>query len=105
MRRDLESRRIGRVIVDAGLQPQTRGRQRQHAPQLAAANNADGATRRNRLVVCFHFGLLATDRVCFARQAFSRFFTPASMRPRMAAACSAAFLAPASPMAKVATGT
>ena len=38
------------VIIDRGLQPQPRRRQRQHAAQLAAADNADDAARRDGLV-------------------------------------------------------
>src|SRR6185503_500006 len=105
MRRHLESGRIGRVVVDAGLQPQPAGGHCQHAAELAAANDADGPAWRQRLVQRLHLGRLATDCVCLARQASSFFFTAASDRPRIAAACSAAFLAPASPIAKVATGT
>src|SRR5579871_3821286 len=105
VRSHLEGGRIGRVIVDAGFQTQTRRRHGQHTAKLAATDDADGAARRERLIKRLHLGRLATDRVCFARQASSFFFTTVSDRPRMAAACRAAFLAPASPMAKVATGT
>ncbi len=43
----LEGGRIGRVVVDAGLQAQPRCRQSEHAAQLSAANDADSATRRH----------------------------------------------------------
>src|SRR6185312_8516282 len=91
-----------------GLQSQPCRRQRQHAAQLPAADNADGAARRDgmseRLHVT-HLGDLPTDFVCLARQALRRLSSLESSSARMAAACRAAFLAPASPMAKVATGT
>ena len=85
-RRDLKGGRIGRVVIDAGLEAQPRRRQRQHPAQLAAAYDSNRAARRDRPVARLHLGFLATERVCLARQASSVFFTRASDSPRMAAA-------------------
>src|SRR6185312_11732678 len=113
-RRNLEGRRVVLVIVDRRIQSQPRRRHGQHATQLAAADNADHAARRDgfqqtldlaHLGDLMALGIWATERVCLARQALSRASSPASLSAKMAAACSAAFLAPASPIANVATGT
>jgi len=68
------------------------------------AENADHAPRRNKAAHSVS-GASGTPSVWAWRQALSLAATAGSARARMAAACKAAFLAPASPMAKVATGT
>src|SRR5204863_4802158 len=92
------------------LEPEPCGGKGKHAAKLAAAKNPNGASRGNgsgESLRAAHLleGFSATDSVCFFRQPASRFASALSERARMAAACRAAFFAPLSPIAKVATGT
>ena len=94
--------RIGAVDV-AGEAELGRGH-RQHAAELAAAEDADDH-RRARPAVHSSAGRSATAAVWSARQRSSRSATAASAVARMAAASRAALMAPARPMASVPTGT
>src|SRR6185369_12224818 len=86
-----------------------RGREGQHASELTAAQNADCPARgdeRRQLHGRAHLsdGASATVAVCFVRHFANRLARALSPSARMAAAWSAAFLAPLSPIANVATG-
>ena len=77
--------------------------QREHPAELAAAQHADGGARQDHAEPG---SLRASTRSVWAVRSASSFpATAASVSARMAAAKSAAFCAPAAPMAKVATGT
>ncbi len=88
-RRHLKRRRVLLVGIDVRLQPEARGRQCEHAPQLSAAENADRASRRygsGETLVFAHCGASATLWVCRARHASSFFASFLSESARMAAA-------------------
>src|SRR5207249_9423570 len=110
-RRDMAGRRVGIRAEDAAAEAEPGGRQRRHPPELAAAEDADGGARGEALAaVGAHaggasLGLSATASVWRARQRSSAAATAGSDSARMAAASSAALIAPALPMASVATGT
>ena len=72
----------------------------QHAPELAAAEDADGFARKDHGSLAFN-----TFAVWSARNVFHALATAALSSATIAAANSAALIAPALPMAKVATGT
>ena len=95
--------RVGAVDV-AGEAELGRGH-RQHAAELAAAENADDRRRAPAAAHPSSAGRSATAAVCPARQRSSRSATAASAVARMAAASSAALMAPERPMASVPTGT
>src|SRR5690606_9323119 len=73
--------------------------ERQHAPELSTADDAylHDSSRGS--------GLASTLRVCSARNAFSAVAYCGYLLPRILAASSAALMAPALPIASVATGT
>src|SRR4029077_5694991 len=112
----VEGARLSLVRIDMDLEAEPGRGEGQHAAQLAAAKNPDGgpgwkrAGKDGRSAHGLRFfgflppGVLAPDRVCLTRQASSRRPSFGSSRARRAAAKSPAFFAPASPMAKVATG-
>ena len=100
--------RIGRE--DVTLEPEPRRGQRQHAAELAAAEDADrraGIEHRRRITLTRRnpWAASATPAVCAARHASRRCASAASRNARTLAASSAALMAPASPMASVPTGT
>src|SRR5581483_4178883 len=105
----LKGRRVLLIGEDVRFEPQPRCGERQHAAQLSAAKNADGASRRHgsgKLLGVAHCeGASATESVCVLRHCARRCASASSDSAKTAAVCRAAFFAPASPMAKVATGT
>ena len=101
--RDLEGGAVGVGAIHVGAQPEPRGGERQHPPELAAAENADRRPRRQGHGSSR--GTRATAALCSARQAASREASASSCSASTAAARSAALIAPALPIAKVPTGT
>ncbi|MNX89706.1 hypothetical protein D3C86_1217280 [compost metagenome] len=105
---DLRSRAIGLRFQHDGSVVETGSGHRQHAPELPAADDADGQVGR----LCHHFcrhwalsmGYSATAADWRARQASSRSARSSSLSARTAAARRAALIAPALPMASVPTG-
>src|SRR5579871_5175340 len=92
-----------------GLQAESRRGKSEHPSELSAAENADGSARpdgRCQLLDLAHLsdGASATASVSLARHLARRLAMALSESARMAAAWSAAFFAPLSPIAKVATG-
>src|SRR6185312_1309628 len=88
--------------IDVTAQAEPRGGERQHASELAAAENADGRAGFEQVQ---SLGFLETALVCRARQASSRLAILASDSASTAAASRAALIAPGLPMASVPTGT
>src|SRR5258708_34856578 len=92
------------------LEPEPRGRERQHAAKLPAAEDADGGVRPERSGTLYGHALpssegrSATASDCALRQASSRVLSAASESASTPAASSAAFIAPALPIASVPTG-
>src|SRR5690606_20982155 len=97
-RRDVPRAGIDRRVEHLEPQPQRHARQRQHAGQLPAPEDADGAHRRGSSPA-------ATVSVCCRRNPSNACAMPSSEAASMAAANSAALAAPAAPIANVATGT
>src|SRR5437868_7223778 len=86
----------------------TLGRDGEHTTELPTSEHSDRATRQNRrtAVVAGHGKpSCRTDSACFRRNASNRVRISGYLFPRMLAASSAAFVAPALPIARVATGT
>ena len=110
-RGDRERRALRVGAIDVAGEAKLGGGERQHAAELSAAEDADDHARRDRpLVVSRHqwaslLGRLPTAADCFVRQRSSAVATFLSERARMAAARSAALIAPERPMASVPTGT
>ena len=105
---DIESGRVGRRRKDVALEAEPRRGQRQHAAELAAAQNPDrgfGLQNRRRLAHAPSFGCSATLSVWRCRQASSRLPSVGSLSASTLAASNAALTAPAGPMASVPTGT
>ncbi len=109
---DIERRRVGRGREHVTLEAEPRCCQRQHAAELAAAENADGRAGFEhgrggvrRWAHAPSFGASATAAVWFARQVSSRLPSAGSLSANMLAARSAALIAPARPIASVPTGT
>src|SRR5262249_35634864 len=107
---------IGLLGEDMHLVSQPGRRHRRHAAELAAAQHADGGSRRQRdqlsgtflgshLAAASSTGASATPSVWRARQASGALASLASDSARMDAASSAALMAPALPIASVPTGT
>src|SRR5258706_923037 len=110
MGRYLAGRRVGFVGINVRLQAKPRRRKRQHSAKLSATEYPDRSARRDRggepqSIAHLAAGASETDSVCLARHASSFVASSGSPSAKIAAACQAAFLAPLSPMAKVATGT
>src|SRR6185312_14601625 len=99
-RRDVRRRRVVVRVENVGPIAKLRRRDREHPAELAAANDPDRGARGNR-----HRGASATDPVCASLQAWSRWPSDSSAVASIAAARSAALIAPALPMASVPTGT
>src|SRR5690606_2512514 len=91
------------VRIDVAFEAEPRGGKREHAAELAAAENADGRSGRERghspLVTRFlgHslLGSSFTDAVCLARCASRRAARSVLESARICAARSPAFVAPA----------
>src|SRR5262249_9137725 len=99
--------RVGRI--DVAFEAEPRRRQRQHTPELAAAQDADRAVGPER-PGCAHapgsfVGRSATASVWRLRQASSRGARASSASDKTPAASRAALMAPARPIASVPTGT
>src|SRR5262249_20572591 len=88
--------------ADVAVEAQARGGERQHAAELAAAEDADRSAGREH---AYARGSSPTSAVCLARNMASRSASTGSLSARIEAASSAALAAPASPMASVPTGT
>src|SRR6185437_3843031 len=101
LRRHLPGGCLARGIQAQEIQPQRIARQCEHAAELAGAHDADGHER----VGARGSGLPSTPAVWRSRNDSSAALIAGCLLPRMAAAHNAALLAPAAPMAKVATGT
>src|SRR5215468_2016094 len=112
-RRHLRRRRVMLRGEHMRAEAQPRRRQRRHAAELAAPEDADGGTGREALTLVrahalpsgMAAGLLATAAVRAARQASSARAILASLNASTAVASSAALMAPGSPIASVPTGT
>src|SRR5206468_12162093 len=99
-------------IQHGHLVSQALRRHAKHPAQLAAAEQTEPFTRRNRgsqvargpRHVVGGKRIARAASVCFARNAASFFATMGSLAAIIAAANSPAFAAPASPIANVATG-
>src|SRR5690606_10326664 len=101
---DLRGRTVGARFQNDCPVGKARRRHRQHAPELAAAENADGRIRGQGRH-CALSGYRATFSVWLARQESSLCATVASESASMEAAMRAALTAPDRPMASVPTGT
>src|SRR5262249_13233471 len=99
---DLTGRCVLGGIEEQEVETQRIARQCEHAAELAGAHDADGHDRGVALVR--GAGLLSTLAVCFSRNASSAAAMAGYLLPRIAAALSAALVAPAVPIANVATG-
>src|SRR5690606_20963911 len=99
-RGDLPCTGILRAVNDEKAVAKRCAGERKHARQLAAAKNADG--RHN--YSCPGSGCASTLSVCSRRKASSRPAMAGSRIDRIAAANKAALMAPARPIANVATG-
>jgi hypothetical protein len=78
---------------------------REHPAELTSAKDTNGRSGgKRRHVGVFQAGLVATESVCAARQAFSRSASASSAVARIAAASSPALIAPGLPIASVPTG-
>src|SRR5690606_71012 len=97
-RRELAGTGLCGGVHHQEAQPQRRAGKREHVGQLPAAEDADGGHFRGSSAA-------STSAVCCARNADSAEATPGWSGASIAAANRAALAAPASPMAKVATGT
>src|SRR5690606_16336766 len=108
--RHIEGRTMRIGTVDMALEAQFRRRQRQHAAQLPATQDADGGAggENGGFIGQRHYsrsdGNWGTDWVWRARWASSRSARSSSLRASTEAAKSAALMAPGSPMANVPTG-
>ena len=105
---DVEGGRVGRRRKDVALEAEPRRGQRQHAAELAAAEDPDrglGLQHRRRFAHAPSFGCSATPSVWRCRQASSRLPSVGSPSASTLAASSAALTAPAGPIASVPTGT
>ena len=109
--RHVEGRRIRIRRVDVALEAEPRGGERQHAPELAAAQDADCAVRAEHPqglrvhAPVSSAGRSATLSLCLRRQASSRSASGGSESASTLAASSAALMAPDRPIASVPTGT
>ena len=103
----IEGRRVRVRRKHMALEAEPRGRQRQHAAKLAAAQDTDRGLRLESGSVHAQesFGSSATEAVCRARQASRRSLSAGSLNASTLAASSAALMAPACPIASVPTGT
>src|SRR6185312_9950109 len=104
---DLRGRAVLLGREDVAAIAQTGRRQRRHAAELAAADDADRRVRsqgKNHAGSGWSVGVSGTRSVCAARKASSRSASAGSVIARIAAASRAAFTAPARPIAKVPTG-
>ena len=101
---DREGGAVGLGAVDVRREAVAGGRKRDHAPELPAADDAEGASGVDHAGAS-SAGRSATASLCRARQASSRSARAGSASASTAAARSAALIAPALPMASVPTGT
>src|SRR5438477_1040463 len=97
---NLPARRAGAAIQKQAAHPERIARKRQHASQLSRTHDTDAAGAQGLRGSAF----ASTAAVCAARNASSAVRTAGVSLAMMAAVNSAAFFAPATPMAKVATG-
>src|SRR5476651_2457238 len=93
---------IRRRVQESEVHAQRSTRQRQHAAQLAATDYTD--LHRQQPQAMRESGLSRTLSVCSARKVFSTAWNCGCLAPRMLADNNAALIAPALPMARVATG-
>src|SRR5262249_20649767 len=100
LRRDLARRCVLGRIEEQEIEAQRIARQCEHAAELAGADDADG---HERGTVLRGSGFFSTFAVCCSRNASSAAAMAGCLLPRIAAALSAALVAPAAPMANVAT--
>ena len=100
-RRHLARRRVARGIQAQEIEPERIACQSEHAAELAGAHDADGHVRG----VARGSGLRSTPAVCRSRYVSSAVAISGCRLARMATAHSAALVAPAAPIANVATGT
>src|SRR5581483_1607023 len=96
--RDVAGDGFRRQVERAKAQAERVARKRQHAPQLPAAEDADLHH------ASLGSGRLSTASVCRSRYALSAARNCGCLLPSIAAASSAALMAPARPMASVPTG-
>src|SRR6202008_4175384 len=106
-----------RRIEKTKVQPQRVTCERQHVPELPAAQNPDGharvpffaavvfASTPNARAAAFGSALARTRSVCASRYFRYASRTSGCFTPRIAAASKAALIAPALPTARVPTGT
>src|ERR1700733_2921812 len=99
--RYLRPGRVGAAIQKQAAYPERISGQREHAPQLARSDDTDAQQSQEAR----GSGLASTALVCAWRKASRAVRTSACSLASIAAANSAAFFAPAAPIAKVATGT
>ena len=100
----IESRTVGFRRKDMAAQAERGRGQRQHARQLAAAQNADGLSGLQHQCAPSETGCKAIEAVCAARHACNRALRAGSFRASTATASKAALMAPALPIASVPTG-
>src|SRR6266853_2110880 len=93
--------RLARGVQTQEIQPQRIARQSEHAAELAGAHDADRHVRG----VARGSGVPSTPAVWRSRYASSAVAMAGCLLARIAAAHSAALVAPAAPIANVATGT
>src|SRR5690606_2056977 len=98
-------RAFGLGVQDHHVEAQPRGRLRQHPAELAAAENADAGAGSEGELRHQSSTVSATEAVRSARHFASRPARASSDRARIWAASRPALVAPASPMARVPTGT